>query len=157
MEQFAEAAFAASFSRLVVATRVVAVKAGPGTGSIFTLHLHPAAGAVRYLMVYCAWKLLQAGRVACTWQDPEAVLAAALSTHEGETVASVRVSSGGDVELTLQSGAELKLFVDSVVQDMPLDEYSSCDYFVQGAEGTFSCIRGDFYWETAKPIGQQNV
>ena len=114
MEQFAEAAFAAALSRLVVATKVVAVKAGPGTGSIFTLHLRPAAGEVRYLMVYCAWKLLRAGRVACTWQDPEAALAAALSAHEGETVASARVSSGGDVELTLQSGAQLKLFVDSV-------------------------------------------
>lgn len=59
--------------------------------------------------------------------------------------------------LTLQSGAELKLFVDSVAQDMPHDEYSSCDYFLQGAEGIFYCIRGGFYREEAKPVGQQSV
>ena len=138
-------------------TQVLAVKAGPGTGSIFTLHLRPAAGEVRYLMVYCAWKLLRAGRVACSWQDPEAYLAATLSAHEGETVARARVDSGGDVALALGSGAELKLFVDGYAQDAPLDASSPCDYFVEAAEGIFSCTRGTYYREEAPPARSQNV
>lgn len=108
MEQLAESEFSASLMRLIIDTKVVAVKAGTGTGSIFTLHLRPAAGEVRYLMVYCAWKMLRAGRVACTWQDPEAYLAAALSAHEGETVESARVASGGGrgADAAVRSGTQ---------------------------------------------------
>ncbi|TGE22708.1 hypothetical protein [Hymenobacter metallicola] len=150
MEQLTEAAFSAALIRLVVGSTVETVKAGPGTGSIFNLHLRTAAGELCHLMVYCAWKLLQAGHVACTWQDAEENLAAALLAHLGEMVVSARVSSGGDMVLSLQSGAELKLFVDSSAQDTPVDEYSSCDYFAQGAESIFSCIRGGFYQEQSK-------
>ena len=157
MEQLPEAAFSVALVRLVVGAKVAAVKAGAGTGSIFTLHLRSATGPVCYLMVYCAWKLLRAGLVACTWQAPEDYLAAALLAHEGETVVSARVASGGDVELMLNAGAQLKLFVDSYAQDRPPDEFSSCDYFVGAAEGIFSCIRGGFYREAAMLVVQENV
>jgi hypothetical protein len=157
MEQLSEAAFSAALVRLVVGTTVVSVKAGPGTGSVFNLYLRTAAGEVHYLMVFCAWKLLRAGQVTCTWQDAEVYLATALVAHKGEQVVSARVASGGDVELRLNSGVELKLFVDGSAQAPPLDEYSSCDYFAQGAEGIFACIRGGFYQEVAKPGGQQSV
>ncbi|MBD2723174.1 hypothetical protein [Hymenobacter armeniacus] len=157
MEELPEAVFAVALERLVVGTQVATVKAGVGTGSIFSLHLQPTSGEVRYLMVYCAWKLLRTGRVACTWQDAEAYLAAALSAHEGEVVASAQMASGGDVALTLRSGAELKLFVDSSAQDAPLNASNPCDYFVEAAEGIFSCIRGAYYREEASSARPQNV
>jgi hypothetical protein len=146
MQQISKSAFAASVAQLI-GTTIESTKAGAGTGSVFNLHLRPPTGAVCYLMVFCAWKLLRAGAIACTWQDAEEELAAALSAHQGETLVGARVESGGDLVLTLATGAELKLFADGRAPD----ESSDSDYFIQQAGHTLVSLRGGVYVEEISP------
>ncbi|TGE22710.1 hypothetical protein [Hymenobacter metallicola] len=156
MQLISKSAFAAAVAQLIDTT-IEAVKAGVGTGSIFTLHLRAPTGEVCYLMVYCSWKLLRAGAIACTWQDPEEDLAAALSVHQGETLVGARLESGGDLVLLLATGAELKLFVDGQALDEPAEESYSSDYFLEQAVDTFVSLRGAFYLAKTEPSADNNV
>ncbi|WBO86722.1 hypothetical protein [Hymenobacter yonginensis] len=150
MHLISESVFAAAVEQLI-GTTIQTTHAGPGTGSIFTMNLRAPTREEHHLMVFCAWKLLRAGTITCTWRDAEEDLAAALAAHQRETLAGARVESGGDLVLTLASGAELKLFADGRVPDEPADQDQASDYFLQQGLTTFVSLRGAFYQENTPP------
>lgn len=121
--------------------------AGPGTGSIFTLHLAQAQ-ATSYLMVFCSWKLLQAGTLSCSWKDAEITIAAALTGLTGLRLRHLQVDPGGDAVLEWDQGLRLCLFSDSAV---PADPAVESDYFVEVGNTIYTCLRGHFYVEQNKP------
>jgi hypothetical protein len=122
------------------------VKCGPGTGSIFTLHLNKPEKTV-YLMVFCSWKLLQDVLVTCSWKDTESYIAATLSAIKGQRLLDIRLAISGDLVLEIESGEQLLLFSDGAV---PEEVALEADYFVEVGQTILTCLRGKFYSERTK-------
>jgi hypothetical protein len=138
---------ATSFSQFLAAhlsgAVVQQVKCGPGTGSIFDLHVLQQL-QTHYLMVFCSWKLLQRDQITCSWKDSESFLQQQLSALQGCRVAHVQVLPGGDVRIDLNGPWQLLLYSDSAV---PEDTALESDYFLQVGTTLYTCLRGQFYVE----------
>ena len=97
-------------------------RAGSGTGSIFTLQFGPALAADEAqgefsLMVYCAWRIVEANNILCTWHgDSETVLAPALKALEGMQVTKATLSELGDLAIYFSAGLSLQIWNDSLVE-----------------------------------------
>lgn len=94
--------------------------AGAGTGSIFTLQLglpleHDDQEGEFSLMVYCAWRIVKAGQVLCTWhEDSSTVLAPALQTlWDCGEVTGATLSEWGDLTIQFQNGQQLQVWNDA--------------------------------------------
>jgi hypothetical protein len=103
-------------------------KAGAGTGSIFTLQfglplVEDEQEGEFSLMVSCAWRIVDAGRISCSWhEDSETVLAPALRQlwYSGE-VTEATLSTLGDLTIQFANGQSLQIW-----NDAPFEEGSEC-------------------------------
>ena len=103
-------------------------EAGAGTGSIFTLQFGPPSEdddqeGEFSLMVYCAWRIVQAGRIICSWhEDSKTVLAPALRElwHSGEVI-KASLSAFGDLTIQFTNSRSLQIW-----NDAPFEEGSEC-------------------------------
>jgi hypothetical protein len=143
MNTVSDATWSQLLTSHLVGALVQQVKCGPGTGSIFTLHLRNEAGTC-YLMVFCSWKLLQEGTITCSWRDPETYIEEVLSAIKGLRLLRVSLAIGGDLVIELETGGWLHLFSDSAV---PEDRTVESDYFVQVGDLIYTCLRGKLYRE----------
>lgn len=146
LNEITKSAFGELLALHLLEAVVQEVKCGPGTGSIFTLHLTKPEKTV-YLMVFCSWKLLQGALVMCSWKDTESYIAAALSAIKGQRLLDVRLALSGDLVLEIEAGKQLFLFSDGAV---PEEVALEADYFVEVGETTLTCLRGEFYSERPK-------
>jgi hypothetical protein len=98
-------------------------RAGSGTGSIFTLQFGPASARDEKrgefsLMVFCAWRIVQAEHVICTWhEDADTSLAPALQKLENSTVASTAFTAWGDLTIDFSNGYSLHVWNDAPFKD----------------------------------------
>lgn len=143
LNEITTAAFGELLSLHLFEAVVQEVKCGPGTGSIFTLHLNKPKKTI-YLMVFCSWKLLQDERVTCTWKDTESFIAATLLAIKGQRFLDVRLAISGDLVLELESEKQLLLFSDGAV---PEEVALEADYFVEVEQTILTCLRSRFYSE----------
>ncbi len=103
-------------------------KAGAGTGSIFTLQfglplIDDDQEGEFSLMVSCAWRVVEAGRIICSWhEDSKDVLAPALRQlcYSGE-VMEATLSALGDLTVLFADGRSLQVW-----NDAPFEEGSEC-------------------------------
>ena len=109
-------------------------RAGSGTGSIFTLQFGlPTTADSQWgelcLMVYCAWRIVEANLILCSWhEDSDAALAPALQQLENAEVTSVVPTPWGDLTINFTNGRSLQIW-----NDTPFEEDSTCWWI--GAEG----------------------
>lgn len=65
-------------------------------------------------MVYCAWRIVEGGKIICTWrEDSASVLAAVLSDFEGADVSKVTLSEWGDLTIDFNIGRSLQIWSDA--------------------------------------------
>ena len=99
------------------------IRAGSGTGSIFTMEFKRAKKTGEpeskfSLMVYCAWRIVEAGRIICTWhEDADANIAPALKTLEGIPVAKAILTEWGDLTVYFLNGHSLHIWNDAPFKD----------------------------------------
>ncbi len=123
-------------------------KAGSGTGSIFTLQFGPALANDEKrgefsLMISCAWRIVEAGSILCTWhEDSDEVLAPTLKNLEGMQVAEVVLSELGDLSIYFTTGRILQIW-----NDAPYTEGDSWFVCYQGAGCYAVEIRNKFTYE----------
>ncbi|MBO2011018.1 hypothetical protein [Hymenobacter negativus] len=103
-------------------------EAGPSTGSIFTFQFGLPSDdddqeGEFSLMVYCAWRIVEAGRIVCSWhEDSKTVLAPALQQLllSGE-VTDASLSPFGDFTIQFANDRSLQIW-----NDAPFEEGSEC-------------------------------
>lgn len=65
-------------------------------------------------MVSCAWRIVEAGSILCTWhEDSDEALAPALKNLEGMQVAEASLSDLGDLIIHFTSGRSLYIWNDA--------------------------------------------
>lgn len=98
-------------------------RAGNGTGSIFTLQFGPVSSIDETqgefsLMVFCAWRIVTAERIICTWhEDADTSLAPALHALENSAVASAAFTAWGDLTIDFSNGYSLHIWNDAPFRD----------------------------------------
>jgi hypothetical protein len=98
-------------------------RAGSGTGSIFTMDFKPALKTEKSqgefcLMVYCAWRIVEAGRIICTWhEDADASLGPALKALESMPVTKATLTDWGDLTVDFSNGHSLQIWNDAPSED----------------------------------------
>ncbi|GAA4022969.1 hypothetical protein GCM10022409_03490 [Hymenobacter glaciei] len=98
-------------------------RAGSGTGSIFTMEFRPTLKTDKpqsefSLMVYCAWRIVEAGRIICTWhEDADNNIAPALKTLEGTPVTKAILTEWGDLTIDFLNGRSLHVWNDAPFKD----------------------------------------
>lgn len=126
-------------------------RAGSGTGSIFTLQFGPALANDEKqgefsLIVSCAWRIVEAGNILCTWhENSDEALAPALKNLEGMQVAEAVLSELGDLTIyfTFTTGRILHIW-----NDAPYTEGDSWFICYQGAGCYAVEIRNAFTYES---------
>jgi hypothetical protein len=128
-------------------------EAGAGTDSIFTLQLGPPLadddqeGEFSF-MVYCAWRIVEADRIICSWhEDSKTVLAPALQQlwHSGE-VTEASLSTLGDLTIQFASGLSLQIW-----NDAPFEEGSEWWWMGYQGRGYYGVeSRNQFVYEEKK-------
>ena len=98
-------------------------RAGSGTGSIFTMYFKSPIESDKpqsevSLMVFCAWRIVTAEHIICTWhEDADTSLAPALRTLENSPVASAAFTAWGDLIIDFSNGYSLHIWNDAPFKD----------------------------------------
>ncbi|MGY3087295.1 hypothetical protein ACVWYF_000321 [Hymenobacter sp. UYAg731] len=99
------------------------IRAVSGTGSIFTMEFKPTSKTDELqrefsLMVYCAWRIVKAGHIICTWhEDADANIVPALKTLEGTSVTKAILTEWGDLTVDFSNGHSLHSWNDAPFKD----------------------------------------
>ncbi|MBC6698777.1 DUF6188 family protein [Hymenobacter puniceus] len=120
-------------------------RAGNETGSIFTLQFGLLSSTDETqgefsLMVWCAWRIVKAEHIICTWhEDAGTNLAPALQTLESSTVASATFTAWGDLTIDFSNGYSLHIWNDAPFKDFDSWSigYSGLGYYSVATRNTF--------------------
>ncbi len=91
-------------------------------------------------MVYCAWRIVEAGHIICTWhEDADVGISPALKTLEGTPVTNAILTEWGDLTVDFLNGRSLHIWNDAPFKD---DDswfvgYSGLGYYSVTARNAF--------------------
>lgn len=98
-------------------------------------------------MVFCAWRIVTAERVICTWHEDASIrLAPALQTLENSMVASAALTAWGDLTIDFSNGYSLHIW-----NDAPFKDSDSWSIICEGLGNYWVDPRNTFMHEPHEP------
>jgi len=90
-------------------------------------------------MGYCAWQIVDAKQVLCSWRDDsDEVIAPGLAALEGHVVSEITLSAWNDLTFRFADGRELQIINDF----SPHEDYDT-SWFITHNENTYYGITPD--------------
>ncbi|UYZ62536.1 hypothetical protein [Hymenobacter weizhouensis] len=124
--------------------QVYEVKAGIGTGSIFTMYFSCNQDQLNretsdMIMVFCSWKLLFKDAYLCTWRDNESEIKENLDKLVDKTILTIELDLSFDIIINLSENYRLYINCDSSSNsDIDIDS----DYFIKIKNKITAVLRG---------------